>query len=99
MKGSMTLKTALLGILLLCAQFGLAQGQEVESAEPVTINVNRADAESIAALLDGVGLSRARAIVEWRTENGEFSSLEDLVMVKGVGEMTLERNRDKIVFK
>ncbi len=61
-----------------------------------TVNINTADANSMAENLEGVGLAKANAIVEYRNENGKFSSLEDLLMVKGIGEKTLERNRDRI---
>jgi competence protein ComEA len=65
------------------------------SAGPV--NVNTADAETIAAELQGVGLSRAKAIVEYRTANGPFKSADDLIGVKGIGERTLEMNRSNIL--
>lgn len=64
-----------------------------------TVNVNTADAELLAETLDGIGSSKAHAIVEYREQNGDFKSLSDLLQVKGIGEMTLERNKDKISFK
>lgn len=64
-----------------------------------TVNVNTADAAVLAESLDGIGASKANAIVEYRKQNGDFASLEDLSNVKGIGEMTLERNKDKIIFK
>jgi competence protein ComEA len=65
------------------------------SAGPV--NVNTADAETIAAELQGVGLSRAKAIVEYRNANGPFKSADQLIEVKGIGERTLEMNRNNIL--
>lgn len=64
-----------------------------------TVNINTADAAAIAENLDGIGLSKANAIVEYRKQHGNYSSMEDLLMVKGIGEKTLERNQDKIGFK
>ena len=61
-----------------------------------TVNVNRADAERIAEVLDGVGLKRAEAIVAYRASHGEFQMPADLVNVKGIGTDTVERNADKI---
>lgn len=61
------------------------------------VNVNTADAETIAAELQGVGLSRAQAIVEYRKANGPFKSADDLIAVKGIGEKTLELNRANIL--
>jgi competence protein ComEA len=63
------------------------------------VNVNTADAETISAELQGVGLSRAQAIVEFRKANGPFKSAEDLIAVKGIGERTIELNRDNILLK
>lgn len=60
------------------------------------VNVNTADAETIAAELNGVGLSKAKAIVEYREKHGPFKSPEDLSLVKGIGERTVERNRADI---
>jgi competence protein ComEA len=60
------------------------------------VNVNTADAETIAAELNGIGLSKARAIVEYRQKHGPFRSADDLSLVKGVGEKTVEKNRDNI---
>lgn len=60
------------------------------------VNVNTADAQSIAANLNGVGMEKAKAIVAYREQNGAFNSLEDLLQVKGIGEKTLDRNKDMI---
>jgi competence protein ComEA len=64
-----------------------------------TVNINTADASVLAESLDGIGASKANAIVEYREKNGNFESLEDLLQVKGIGQMTLERNKDIISFK
>ena len=63
------------------------------------IDVNTADAKSLAKSLDGIGLAKAKAIVEYRSQHGKFSSLEQLLQVKGVGKKTLDRNRDKITLE
>ena len=60
------------------------------------VDVNTADAETIAAELNGVGLSKAKAIVEYRTKHGPFQSVDDLSLVKGIGERTVEKNRSDI---
>ena len=60
------------------------------------VNVNTADAATIAAELKGVGLSKAKAIVEYRKKHGPFRSAEDLTLVKGIGERTLELNKTDI---
>jgi competence protein ComEA len=60
------------------------------------VDINSADAETISAELKGVGLSKARAIVEYRKKHGPFRSADDLSLVKGIGERTVELNRSDI---
>ena len=43
-----------------------------------------------------IGPAKAEAIVAYREANGPFSSVEDLVLVKGIGGATLEKNRGKL---
>ena len=61
-----------------------------------SIDINKADAATIAKELQGIGLSRAQAIVEYREKNGSFKSADDLRKVKGIGAKTLELNRANI---
>lgn len=56
------------------------------------ININEADAKALAAL-NGIGTSKAEAIVKYREEQGAFETLEDLAKVKGIGLVTVEKNR------
>ncbi len=63
-------------------------------AEPVDINT--ADAKTIARELKGIGLSRAQAIVDYREKNGPFKSADELAKVKGVGMKVVEQNRANI---
>ena len=60
------------------------------------VDINKADAATIAKELQGIGLSRAQAIVAYREKNGAFKSADDLRKVKGIGAKTLERNRANI---
>ena len=60
------------------------------------VNINTADAETISAELKGVGLAKARAIVEYRKKHGPFRSADDLSLVKGIGERTVDINRADI---
>ena len=64
---------------------------------PLTVNVNTADARTIANVLQGVGLSRATAIVAYREQNGAFKSPDALTGVKGIGNRTVELNATRIV--
>jgi competence protein ComEA len=60
------------------------------------VNVNTADAGTIAKELDGIGRAKAQAIVEYRQKNGPFRSPEDLLKVQGIGEKVLEQNKGNI---
>ena len=60
------------------------------------VNINTADAETISKELDGVGLTKAKAIVEYRQKHGPFKSADDLSLVKGIGERTVDLNRSNI---
>jgi competence protein ComEA len=54
------------------------------------VNVNTASAQQLA-MLPHVGPSVAERIVEHRAKNGQFKSIEDLALVKGIGDKTLEQ--------
>lgn len=60
------------------------------------VDINTADAETISAELKGVGLSKAKAIVDYREKHGPFRSADELALVKGIGERTVEINRNEI---
>lgn len=99
------LHTALFAFALLAGQAGLAQtGASDASAAPlsgdlVQVNINEADAATIADILVGIGMSRAQAIVDYREEHGQFQTLDDLIAVKGIGEATVVNNKDRIRFE
>jgi len=79
----------LLGIASLLGFAGLAW------AGPV--NVNTADAETLAQELTGIGPALAAAIVRDREQNGPFKSAEELTRVRGIGPSVLENNKDNIL--
>ncbi|HSG98351.1 MAG TPA: helix-hairpin-helix domain-containing protein [Woeseiaceae bacterium] len=81
-------------LLVIAAVFALLAAPSLVLAGPV--NVNTADAETISAELKGIGLAKARAIVEYRKKHGPFRSADDLSLVKGIGERTVELNRADI---
>lgn len=60
------------------------------------VNINTADAPTLAQSLDGVGLAKANAIVAWREANGPFDSADQLSEVKGIGPSLVDRNREAI---
>jgi competence protein ComEA len=88
-KIALVLKT----LALTAALSGLAHaGGTVEK-----VNINNADAATLDRVLDGVGPSKAEAIVAYRKANGAFRSIEQLASVKGIGLTTVERNRERIL--
>ena len=63
------------------------------------VNINTANAEQIAEALNGIGIAKAQAIVDYRTSNGLFSSADQVIMVRGIGESTFEKNKVDILIK
>ena len=66
------------------------------SAFAELINLNAATAESLASGLVGVGPVKAEAIVTYRNQHGGFSSLDELLQVKGIGSSILNANRENL---
>ena len=62
------------------------------------ININTANSTEIANALNGIGLKKAEAIINYRENNGSFSSLDQLNRVKGIGKKTLKNNQQDIQF-
>jgi competence protein ComEA len=61
------------------------------------VNVNTADAKTISDSLSGIGQKKAEAIVKYREEKGPFKTAEDLTNVAGIGEKTVEKNKNDIL--
>ena len=69
------------------------------SSVPTQVNINVADAETLSQVLKGVGQSKAKAIIAWRESHGDFTSADQLVEVKGIGQKLVDNNRGKIVLE
>lgn len=61
------------------------------------VDLNSADAKTLAVAMTGIGLVKAEAIVAYRQANGPFRSLDELANVKGIGIKTIDANRSAIV--
>ena len=57
-----------------------------------TVNINTADKESLMMSINGVGETRAEAIIAYREQNGAFKSVEELAEVRGIGASIVEKN-------
>ena len=80
--------TQILAVLLACIPIWAFAGP---------VDINTADAATLSAELKGVGMSKALAIIEYREKHGPFKSPQDLSLVKGIGEKTVELNRGNIL--
>jgi len=69
----------------------------LSNAQAASIDINTADAETLAQSISGIGPSKAQAIVDYRTTNGPFASIDDLVKVQGIGFKTLDSIRDFVI--
>ena len=80
------------------AQPVLAAKSEVakSSAVEAMLNVNEADQAALTAL-PGIGKVTAERIVAFRTENGPFKSVDELILVKGIGKKVLEKIRPHVM--
>ena len=60
------------------------------------VDLNTASAEQLASVLKGVGSSKAKAIVRYRTEVGPFRSIAELEEVKGIGPSIVDLNKERM---
>jgi len=75
-----------------------SEGEEmVKSVQPSDgkISINRAAKEELMQL-PGIGESRADAIIAYRTEHGDFSKPEDIMLVPGIKEAAYAKLKDRI---
>ncbi len=63
------------------------------------LNINTATAEQIAVAMIGVGKSKAENIVKFREQLGGFQNIDQLLVVKGIGQRTLDKNRDRLTIE
>ncbi len=80
--------------LFLALVLVLGLGAAAVAAEPV--EVNNATAEELAEALNGVGETKAEAIIRYREANGPFEHVDELINVRGIGMTTVDKNRDMI---
>ena len=82
------MKSLLLGLMLLAVStLGLAG----------SVDLNTATAAQIAKHLHGIGLAKARKIIEYWQRFGPIDTSEELLVIKGIGEKTLEKNRSRMI--
>ena len=75
---------------------GTASGAATQAPAPSEkVNINTAGVDELVAL-PGIGKAYAERIVEYRQKNGPFKKVEDLLNVRGIGEKTFDRIRDRL---
>lgn len=90
------LSLSILTAPMLSAHAFESKREQAKSGANVVVNVNAASADQIAKALDGIGLSRAKAIVAYRKSHGPFKSLSALTVVKGIGNKTIALNKSRM---
>ena len=76
---------ALVAILAVSAWAGACFADEAK-----LVNINTAASTELQTL-PGIGPSKAQAIIDYRTEKGDFEKVDDLINVKGIGPKTMEK--------
>jgi competence ComEA-like helix-hairpin-helix protein len=77
---------------------GLSEVSEPDTSlsDSVKVNINEASEEELQKL-PGIGPAYSRRIIEWRKEHGEFTTVEQLLEIRGIGPVRLEKIRPLIV--
>ncbi len=68
--------------------------KETSSQTKFPMNINQADAEDLMQV-EGIGEKRAQSILDYRTQKGRISSMEELLEIDGIGEVLLSRLSEK----
>ncbi|MBV8680623.1 MAG: helix-hairpin-helix domain-containing protein [Aquitalea sp.] len=76
-------------LVLMCSLFFIC------ASALAAVNINTATQQQLESL-NGIGPVKAKAILDYRTKNGPFKSVDDLKKVSGIGDKTLEKLRKDI---
>ena len=72
---------------------GSSPANEISSEqkkETTSVNINESSIEELTTI-SGIGESKAKAIIEYRTANGPFKSVEDIKNVSGIGDKLYDK--------
>jgi competence protein ComEA len=96
---SSSLRSIILACSLCMVMFASHASAEDPGLNPEIVNINTADAATLAKTLNGVGEKKAEAIVAYRETYGGFKAVDELAEVKGIGATMVDLNRDRIVLQ
>ena len=71
------------------------ENAKTQAREQYTVNINRASEGELVSL-NGIGSSKAQAIILYREMFGNFKTVDELAKVKGIGAKTVEKNRRRL---
>jgi len=76
------------------------KGETIQTAVPNAstkgkININTASLEQLDSLT-GIGPTKAQAIIDYRRDYGGFKNIKEITKVKGIGQATFEKIKDRI---
>ncbi len=77
------------------AEEAAEEAETVAEEANVKVSINTATAEELSAL-EGIGEMKAASIIEFRDNHGNFTKIEDLKNVKGIGDKIFEKIKDQI---
>jgi len=82
-------------VIVMIFLFAFAIAGAVQAADTVKIDINKATQQELTQL-KGIGEKTAEQIIEYRTNVGKFTKIEDIMNVKGIGEKKFEAIKDQI---
>ncbi|MDX2166368.1 MAG: helix-hairpin-helix domain-containing protein [Deltaproteobacteria bacterium] len=82
-------------LMIAAALLALLLGTARHAGAEAPVNLNTASATELEGL-KGIGAAKAQAIVEHREKNGQFQSVDDLKLVRGIGDKMLEQLRPQV---
>ncbi|HHJ19401.1 MAG TPA: helix-hairpin-helix domain-containing protein [Gammaproteobacteria bacterium] len=82
------IRTLILVVSLFFLFAGIANANTVE-----VVNINTASATELAESINGVGMKIAQEIVRYREQHGPFKTVDELTNIKGIGPVTIDKNR------
>ena len=71
------------------------ESAKIQVRDQATVNINRASEGELVSL-NGIGSSKAQAIILYREMFGDFKTVDELAKVKGIGAKTVEKNRGRL---